>query len=78
MKNVAERLIAVAGQSTEMETWISRQLYAGRKPSQILAELGQGGFDRACATLANVHTRLALASALTFALAFVSVAVGLR
>lgn len=44
MRN-AQRLIAAAARSAEFEVWISLQLKAGQKPSQILAELGQGGHD---------------------------------
>jgi hypothetical protein len=76
MRNNAEKLIAVAGQSREMEAWISRQLMAGQKPSQILAELGQGVVDRACAALANASIRLAIASSFMFALAFLGLAIG--
>lgn len=35
----ADRLIAAAARSPEHEAWISRQLFAGQKPSQILATL---------------------------------------
>lgn len=35
-------------------------------------------FDRACYAMADVRIKLAFASAFTFALTFVSVAVGLR
>ncbi|RWC27738.1 MAG: hypothetical protein EOS27_20345 [Mesorhizobium sp.] len=42
-ETVADQLIAAAAKSAEIEAWISRQLTAGQKPSQILAEMGQGG-----------------------------------
>ncbi|OBQ68380.1 hypothetical protein EFV37_25225 [Mesorhizobium loti] len=39
MKTVAESLIAEAAKSREAEAWVTRQLLAGRKPSEILADL---------------------------------------
>lgn len=37
--NPAEMLIAAAASSPEVEAWISLQLKAGRRPSEILADL---------------------------------------
>ncbi|BAB54368.1 hypothetical protein [Mesorhizobium japonicum] len=37
--NVAESLIAEAAKSRKAEAWVSRQILAGRKPSEILADL---------------------------------------
>ncbi|RWM19635.1 MAG: hypothetical protein EOR72_00070 [Mesorhizobium sp.] len=37
--SVAERLIAEAAKSPEYEAWISRQLMARRRPSEILTDL---------------------------------------
>jgi hypothetical protein len=39
--NPAEQLIAEAAKSPEHEAWISRQILAGQRPSQILATLGR-------------------------------------
>jgi hypothetical protein len=39
MRTVAEKLIAQAAKSPEHEAWISRQLMAQRRPSEILADL---------------------------------------
>lgn len=78
--NPAEKLIAVAGQSAEMEAWISRQLKAGQKPSQILAELNQAQplFDRVCNALASGSVRVAAGMSLTFAMTVVALAVGVH
>ncbi|RWC47990.1 MAG: hypothetical protein EOS55_14090 [Mesorhizobium sp.] len=76
MKNVAERLIAVAGQSPEMEAWISRQLMAGQKPSQILSELdgADAMLDRACHFISrDLRIDIALTTSLVFAWVFVTV-----
>lgn len=40
--SAAERLIAAAALSPEIEAWISLQLKAGRKPSEILGLPGKG------------------------------------
>ncbi len=37
----AERLIAEAAKSPEHEAWISRQLMARRRPSEILADISR-------------------------------------
>ncbi|MER9471044.1 hypothetical protein [Mesorhizobium sp. M0520] len=37
--NTAERLIALADASPKVLDWVSLQLKAGRKPSEILADL---------------------------------------
>ncbi|OBQ72364.1 hypothetical protein [Mesorhizobium loti] len=42
-ERVADRLIAAASTSPEVEAWISRQLMAGEKPSQIIETMLQGG-----------------------------------
>ncbi|TPM55320.1 hypothetical protein FJ959_18080 [Mesorhizobium sp. B2-2-4] len=39
MSTLADRLIAAAAMSPETEAWISRQLMAGQRPSQILAAI---------------------------------------
>jgi threonine dehydrogenase-like Zn-dependent dehydrogenase len=39
MRTVAEDLIAEAAKSPQHEAWISRQLMAQRRPSEILADL---------------------------------------
>jgi len=41
MASIAEDLIAEAAKSPQHEAWISRQIMAGQKPSQILATLGR-------------------------------------
>ncbi|WP_292229656.1 hypothetical protein, partial [Mesorhizobium sp.] len=41
MRTVAENLIAEAAKSREAEAWISRQLLAGRRPSEILTDLNR-------------------------------------
>jgi hypothetical protein len=74
---VAHRLIAASETSPERFDWISRQLQAGRKPSEILRDL-ETTADRICAAMAAVGIRLAFASSATFALAFVWTAMGLR
>ncbi|MBN9255235.1 MULTISPECIES: hypothetical protein [unclassified Mesorhizobium] len=38
-ESVANRLIAAAERSSDVEAWISRQIKAGCRPSEILAEL---------------------------------------
>ncbi|CDX49169.1 conserved hypothetical protein [Mesorhizobium plurifarium] len=38
-RSTAEKLIAEAAKSPEHEAWISRQLMAQRRPSEILADL---------------------------------------
>lgn len=39
----AEKLIALADASPKVFDWVSLQLKAGRKPSQILADLERSG-----------------------------------
>ncbi|MCV3209635.1 hypothetical protein OHD62_17475 [Mesorhizobium sp. YC-39] len=39
MRSVAERLITLAEADPKVFNWVALQLKAGRKPSQILAEL---------------------------------------
>lgn len=39
MSNVAERLITESAKSREAEAWISRQLFAGRRPCEIMDDL---------------------------------------
>ncbi|MCF6111966.1 hypothetical protein [Mesorhizobium muleiense] len=59
----AERLITEAAKSPQTEAWISRQIMAGQKPSQILATL-----DRLCGKVGGDG-----AAGLTFACALVFV-----
>ncbi|TIX23874.1 hypothetical protein [Mesorhizobium sp.] len=61
----AEQLIAAAATSPRLETWISRRILAGEKPSQIIAAMqrignlfaaigsdGQAGLTFACLVMA--------------------------
>ena len=47
MRTVAESLIAEAAKSPKHEAWISRQLMAQRRPSEILADLRGAATDPA-------------------------------
>jgi hypothetical protein len=38
-RSIAERLVALADASPKVAAWVALQLKAGRKPSQILADL---------------------------------------
>ncbi|MBZ9719131.1 hypothetical protein LB519_14880 [Mesorhizobium sp. AD1-1] len=58
-RTTADRLIAEAAKSRDAEAWISRQILAGQKPSQILATLDRlagriGGDGAASLTFASV------------------------
>ncbi|MBZ9985705.1 hypothetical protein LB572_01195 [Mesorhizobium sp. BH1-1-5] len=46
-RSIAEDLIAEAAKSPEHEAWISRQLMAQRRPSEILADLHGAATDPA-------------------------------
>ncbi|WP_292589822.1 hypothetical protein [Mesorhizobium sp.] len=46
MHTAAERLIAAAALSPEIEAWISLQLKAGRRPSEILGLPGDNPLSR--------------------------------
>ncbi|RWF78258.1 MAG: hypothetical protein EOS26_05830 [Mesorhizobium sp.] len=65
-QTLADRLIAEAAKSRDAEAWISRQILAGQKPSQILSHL-----DRLAGKVASDGAAgLAFASALVFVSTF--------
>ena len=74
-QSLADRLIAAAERSPEVEAWISRQLTAGQKPSQILHTLdgNDNALDRACHFISqDLRTDIALTASLVFAFVFVT------
>lgn len=67
---VAERLIAEAAKSSEVEAWISRQILAGQRPSEILAEMDRLGVSKPWR--GDGPAGLTMACAVMFALPFLS------
>ncbi len=62
----ADRLITESAKSRETEAWISRQIMAGQRPSQILATL-----DRLCGKVGgDGPAALSFACALVFVTTF--------
>jgi len=66
----AHQLIAEAAKSPEAEAWVSRQLLAGQKPSQILAELRRATKPVIAAIGGDGPVGLTVASLVMFALPF--------
>ncbi|TPN79992.1 hypothetical protein [Mesorhizobium sp. B1-1-2] len=66
VRSAAERLIAEAAKSRDVEAWIVRQILAGQRPSQILSTL-----DRLAGKIAGDGAAgLTFASVLVFATTF--------
>ncbi|TIO72200.1 hypothetical protein [Mesorhizobium sp.] len=69
---ISEQLIAAAATSERLEVWISRQLSAGEKPSQILATMRRMTGHLFAAIGNDGQVGLTFASILMFALPFLA------
>lgn len=67
---IADRLIAEAAKSREVEAWISRQILAGQRPSEILAEMDRLGTSKT--RLSDGPAGLTVACLVMFALPFLA------
>jgi hypothetical protein len=72
--SLSDRLIAEAAKSRDAEAWISRQILAGQKPSQILATLDRStDAERMVRSIGgDGPVGLTLASILMFATPFIA------
>lgn len=70
--STADQLIAAAATSPKLETWISRQIIAGEKPSQIVATMARMPGNLFAAIGGDGAPALAFACVVMFALPFLA------